>query len=322
MSTTQHKLNNHSPIHKKGMSDNLEKIVTSMKNPLQFLQQPISNSTIVLQKVKILDTDISIEEGFSTIINQLSAPVFDKKEGKFIGIIDLKHFLSYILYKLPFPPTGEYVSSSIKEMDLFPFHTLDKKSSILQLLKYFDSGVHRAFILNENKQIEMISQLDILKWFKDNSQEFGELKNKDVLSLDRSYNLHSFSKVHSINQCEPVFKALQDIQKYKIYGMPVVDDKNTIVGNISIHDIKYASENLDRLALPLNMYIKEKPPVTCEKTTTLAELFNIFLNHRIHRVHLVESGKPIGIITITDIISMIYNYTISNSDNKSSSIQM
>ncbi|KAN0039977.1 hypothetical protein ACTA71_011859 [Dictyostelium dimigraforme] len=299
-----------------------EKIIT-MKNPLHFLLQPISTSTLQLQKVQILDTSVSIEDGFNVIIDQLSAPVYDSKKEKFIGICDLKHFLSYILYKLPFPPTGDYVESSITDMELFPFTTLDKKSSILQLLKYFDTGVHRAFILNEKKQIEMISQLSILRWFKENAEEFGDMKNKDIISLDRNYNLHSFSKVHSILETEPVFKAFQLIQKYKIYGMPIVDERNQIVGNISIHDLKYASTNLDKLALPLKMYVEERPPITCDKSTKLSELFNIFLNNQIHRVHLVEGGKPIGIITITDIISMIYNHTISsNPDNKSSSIQM
>jgi len=294
-----------------------------VKNILSFLNVPITSSSVGLTKVNILNTDTPIEEGFQVIVKQLSAPVYDIRKNEFVGIIDLKHFLSYILYKMPFPPTGQPVKNSIADLEMFPFHTLDKRSSVLQLLKYFDTGVHRAFVLNETKQIEMINQLSILKWFRENIHEFGGLEDKDIKTLEKDYGLHSFSKVYSINEKEPIFKAFQELHKHDIYGMPIVDDKNHIVGNISIHDIKSAAGNLDKLSLPLNLYFKERPIYTCEKDSKLSELFNIFYNNNIHRIHMVEKGVPVGIVTITDIVSMIYNYTMRNHhEKKSTNIEM
>ncbi|KYR02723.1 hypothetical protein DLAC_00187 [Tieghemostelium lacteum] len=282
------------------------------KTNINILLQPIDQSGLLLSKVKCLNEKVPIEEAFDLILEQLSAPLFNTIKNQYVGIIDLKHFLNYILFKLPFPQTGNYVKQSLLDLQCFPFHTLSHDSNVLSLFKYFETGVHRAFILDKNNELKMISQIDLIHWLKSNISQFPELADKDLLHLSKFYELKSISKVHKINFNEPVFRAFQDIHKYNIYGMPIVNDQDIIVGNISIHDLKNAKENLDKLALPLNLYFMERPIFTCDKNTKLPELFNMFDDHHIHRVHFVENNHPVGVVTITDVISMIYNYIVKN----------
>eukprot|EP01133_Synstelium_polycarpum_P007853 gene7853-9215_t len=253
---------------------------------------PISKTNIKIENVEVLQSDQSIDDAFKIISETLTAPVFDKEKNQFTGIIDLQNFLGFILYKLPMPPTGVEMKSNLGEIEKFPYMVLDKNATVSQLLKYFNTGVHTAFILNEMKKLEMISQLSIAKWIKDNIQEFGDLGDKPIGELLTTIPAKSLI---SIKNTQPVYEALKVLYSERIYGMAIVDDANKVVGNISIIDIKYASNYLDKLSLPLKDFFKQRPIYTCSSDSTLLEVLNQFIDKGIHRLHIVANNQPIDV---------------------------
>lgn len=99
---------------------------------------------------------------------------------------------------------------------------------------------------------------------------------------------------------------------YKISGLPVVDDENTLIGIITNRDVKY-QENLD--AKVEELMTKDKL-ITSDKTTTLEQAKEILLKHRVEKLPIVdENFKLVGLITIKDIDNQL-EYPNANKDNK------
>ncbi|GAM18597.1 hypothetical protein SAMD00019534_017720, partial [Acytostelium subglobosum LB1] len=281
---------------------------TSLNSPPDLLlSMPLHKANIQMQSVNILDPNMPIEDGFHIITKVLSAPLFDKDRNQFIGILDIRHFLGYILYKLPLPPSGmKEKQVYLRDLDRSQYTILDRNSTISELLKYFNTGLHSAFVLNEMKQIEVITQISFAKWIKDNIERLGSIKEQPIKDIFKGEQHHNFAKVHSIENSKSVVEALKELYTKNIYGMPVVDKDHRIVGNFSIIDIKEANDNLDMLILPLKDYFGERPIFSCSQDGKLAELLDMFVQKKIHRVYLTEKGQPVGIVTITDVIDMLY----------------
>ncbi|EGG23057.1 hypothetical protein DFA_05187 [Cavenderia fasciculata] len=284
-----------------------------------FLNMPISKTDIPIEPVVILDVNQPIEEGYKIVSTKLAAPVFDKTKNQFVGIVDIKHFLGYILYKMPFPPTGVEEKHTISELLMFPCYVLDKNSTICELFKYFNTGVHSAFILNEKKQIQMISQMSLIRWIREHINEIG-IGGQSIGHLVKDDQIHKFSKVFSIDEKEPVVNALKIIYTENIYGMPILRD-DRVVGNISVVDLTLAQDNLDKLTIPLSLFFKDRPVFTCWKNSTLIDVLDKMIEHNVHRLHVVEGDNlPYGIITISDIVHVMLEQSGFNAsqptDNK------
>jgi IMP dehydrogenase len=85
---------------------------------------------------------------------------------------------------------------------------------------------------------------------------------------------------------------------YKISGLPVVDEENTLIGIITNRDVKY-QQNLD--AKVEELMTKEKL-ITSDKETTLEQAKEILLQNRIEKLPIVDQNfKLVGLITIKDI---------------------
>ncbi len=98
---------------------------------------------------------------------------------------------------------------------------------------------------------------------------------------------------------------------YKISGLPVVDEENTLIGIITNRDVKY-QENLD--AKVEELMTKDKL-ITSDKTTTLEQAKEILLKHRVEKLPIVdENFKLVGLITIKDIDNQL-EYPNANKDS-------
>jgi IMP dehydrogenase len=97
---------------------------------------------------------------------------------------------------------------------------------------------------------------------------------------------------------------------YKISGLPVVDEENTLIGIITNRDVKY-QQNLD--AKVEELMTKEKL-ITSDKETTLEQAKEILLQNRIEKLPIVDQNfKLVGLITIKDIDNQM-EYPNANKD--------
>src|SRR5437879_5165146 len=96
----------------------------------------------------------------------------------------------------------------------------------------------------------------------------------------------------------PVRDAAQLMTRFRISGVPIVDDRGRLVGIITNRDLQF-ERNLDR---PIREAMTREHLVTAPEGTTLDEAEKILGQHRIEKLPVVDAkGVLKGLITIKDI---------------------
>ncbi|MBO5772887.1 MAG: IMP dehydrogenase [Clostridia bacterium] len=109
-----------------------------------------------------------------------------------------------------------------------------------------------------------------------------------------------------------VTDALALMQKYRISGVPIVNEKGVLVGILTNRDLRFETNYNQPIQ---NVMTKEKL-ITAPVGTTLAEAQKILGQHRIEKLPIVdENGVLKGLITIKDIEKSI-KYPNSAKDAK------
>ncbi len=102
----------------------------------------------------------------------------------------------------------------------------------------------------------------------------------------------------TLNRNSTLADADEIMGKYKISGLPVVENDGTLVGIITNRDLKYRknlSEKVETIMTKTNL-------ITASVGTTLDEAKDILLENRIEKLPIVdENSKLMGLITIKDI---------------------
>ncbi len=95
-----------------------------------------------------------------------------------------------------------------------------------------------------------------------------------------------------------VYEANDLMAKYKISGVPIVDEQKKLVGIITNRDLKF----LNDFNLKIKDVMTKENLVTAPIGTTLQQAQDILCKHKVEKLPLVDSeGKLSGLITIKDI---------------------
>lgn len=86
------------------------------------------------------------------------------------------------------------------------------------------------------------------------------------------------------------------VNKYKIGGIPIVDDFNNLVGIVTNRDLRFQKD--DSIILEK---IMTKKLITAKKGIGLNNAEKLLKKHKIEKLPIVESGKLVGLITYKDI---------------------
>ena len=114
----------------------------------------------------------------------------------------------------------------------------------------------------------------------------------------------TLSKDHTLAQAKEL------MSKYKISGLPVVDQDNTLIGIITNRDVKY-QENLD---IKVEEIMTKENLITSDKNTNLEKAKEILLKNRVEKLPIVDkNNKLVGLITIKDIDNQL-EYPNANKD--------
>ncbi|MBU5335534.1 IMP dehydrogenase [Intestinibacter bartlettii] len=117
----------------------------------------------------------------------------------------------------------------------------------------------------------------------------------------------SLSKGHTIQDADNI------MARYKISGVPIVDDNNILIGIITNRDIKFETDMTRRIEEAMTT---KEHLVTAREGVTLEEAKDILGKHRIEKLPIVdEEGHLKGLITIKDIEKKI-QYPNSAKDKK------
>jgi IMP dehydrogenase len=102
----------------------------------------------------------------------------------------------------------------------------------------------------------------------------------------------------TLRPADTVREATALMHRFRISGVPIVDENERLVGIITNRDLQF-ERNLDR---PLREAMTAKNLITAREGTTLDEAEQILASHRIEKLPVVDaSGVLKGLITIKDI---------------------
>ncbi|WP_185858408.1 IMP dehydrogenase [Blattabacterium cuenoti] len=128
---------------------------------------------------------------------------------------------------------------------------------------------------------------------KNQTEEVYRVKRSESGMIDDPITL---SKNSTLREAQYLMK------KYKISGLPVIDENYLLLGIITKRDIKYRT-GLDSL---VEESMTKENLITSKKDITLEEAKNILLKERIEKLPIVnDSNQLIGLITIRDIDNLI-----------------
>jgi IMP dehydrogenase len=124
--------------------------------------------------------------------------------------------------------------------------------------------------------------------------------DRQAAEVDRVKRSESGMILHPITlgPDRPVREAVRLMERFRISGVPIVDDAGRLVGIITNRDLQFERE-LDR---PIRDAMTKERLVTAPEGTTLDEAEKILAKHRIEKLPVVDKqGVLKGLITIKDI---------------------
>ncbi|MFN3813668.1 MAG: IMP dehydrogenase [Aquificaceae bacterium] len=97
-----------------------------------------------------------------------------------------------------------------------------------------------------------------------------------------------------------VREALQIMERYKISGVPVVDEEGILVGILTNRDLRFLkTTDYDK---PVSLFMTKEGLITAQERVTLEEAEEVFQRHKVEKLPIVDrEGRLTGLITIKDI---------------------
>jgi CBS domain-containing protein len=215
---------------------------------------------------------------------------------------------------------------------LDPVIMVEDNASLLDAFqKIVTEKAHRIAVYSkENGTVKsIVTQSRMLDYFKSVLQYLPETKE-----TIEELNIGS-KDVLSVQEDDIAYSAFKLMKEKKVSGVAVINKDGKLVGNISANDLKFVGFDLSYfsyLSRPAREYLAwlnttnfSKHPtrnpllilkqnergevlITCTKKDTLADIIKSICNFRIHRIYEVdEAGKPIAVISIYDILALIYH---------------
>ncbi|CEP13928.1 hypothetical protein [Parasitella parasitica] len=292
-----------------------------------ILQRFISTKTVgdVLNKVKPAHRDLldlpltsTMEDAFDLLLAEdiLSVPIYytEGNEKKYVAIVsalDLLKLLSTKVSVETLQTKSETLLMQLCEAIPIsePLTILKSTDSLDQLLSLLSiERVHRVLVRQSHSaNLVLLSQMDLIRFFQANNHHIGSS------ALDLSVDEIKSSGIRSsINfKCTAVEAFLKLAADEHISALPIVDDNNDLIGEISAQDLRGLNRNRwDTLLKPVVMYLKAchgdlYAPLTCHNRFTLSQIMSAFVLRKAHRLWWMdyETGELKCVITLTDILS-------------------
>ena len=123
---------------------------------------------------------------------------------------------------------------------------------------------------------------------------------------------------YTININDPIDKALDLMDKFSINGMPVVNDKDTLVGMIVKADIyRFMIHPGHYVSCPVE-WVMSKSVILAQSDEDLLIVAKRLRQNDIVSMPVVENDKIIGIISIEDLLDYFLNIDPQTYENDSS----
>jgi CBS domain-containing protein len=193
---------------------------------------------------------------------------------------------------------------------------------VLQALKMFLKGVHHIAVFDkimDGEVVGVLTSINLLRVILDHSDVLGRITETQVGQLFATGS----GVVLSAPLSQSTRVCFQTLLTHQFLGMPIINSHGAMVANLSLSDIRWASqftrERLnDLLDGPVAGFIdaisaahSRTPVLTVRVSDSLTTAMEIMTVNNVHRVYITDAGiAPIGIITITDILQVLSSPTV------------
>jgi len=268
----------------------------------------------------------------------LSAPVLNT-QGVIIGQVDLIDLVVFLVHLAKKSQEVLIALGIVGEHEQIDFSDVHVDQQLQQLIKSYDGSQaisnfsqrnpiktvgadqplvdiatqlvtnHRVCVVNSaNSVINYITQSDFIKFVMKHKEIYSDKANKTVQELQIGN-----SNVISVHHYDRLIEAFKLIARNGISAVAVINSEGKLVGNVTAHDIKYANPGTDgfveSLILVISNFLSQtqnRPEhVVVSPNTTLEELISTLEAKSVHRVFLTQNDKPIGIISLGDVIKCL-----------------
>nr|MDA3907620.1 IMP dehydrogenase [Sulfurimonas sp.] len=114
----------------------------------------------------------------------------------------------------------------------------------------------------------------------------------------------------SIRAEATIQEALNIMKEYRISGVPVVNENNTLIGILTNRDLRFETEFTKKVSQAMTVM----PLITVRKGTTLDEAESIFRSNKVEKLPVVDEKNQLeGLITIKDLKKRV-EYPNANKD--------
>jgi CBS domain-containing protein len=267
--------------------------------------------------------------------NILSAPVQDKN-GQYLGIINAVDLVTAIVFQPIFSEydtdsklqsisdatmkqiiqqknaifkekVADFLGVSDESKTLWVFNSQD---SLNKLLDAFSVGVHRILVQRDQKSVSFLSQTDILRFIRDfvsKDAKFSPVLKKSLKSL--KLGGAQANKLITITPSSTALTGFRTmLQHNEITSIPIVDESGKFLDTLTVSDfrgmtadsLKYTLVSVDRFLAQVRP--QKRAPVTVTLDDTLADAITRILDGGVHRLWVVEGDRPVGVVSLTDII--------------------
>ena len=177
-------------------------------------------------------------------------------------------------------------------------------------MEQFCKGVHHALVVEEQKPLKMVSQMDIVEFLEKNLDHLPNVKS----AWDKPINYIAQNNLISVEGSAPVIEALKVVSSLNIRAIPVINTGGCIVATFSASDFRgeYAtllkSSSSVTVMQFLLLHYNDKIPetVVSPSTNSIRTSVKLMLTNRVHRVW-VRYPDALGVISLSDAIRSAFD---------------
>uniref|UniRef100_A0A7S4NRF7 CBS domain-containing protein n=1 Tax=Paramoeba aestuarina TaxID=180227 RepID=A0A7S4NRF7_9EUKA len=293
----------------------------------------------VLEKVKVsalsappkiieFTTESDLFASFSTLCDShiLSAPVYDTQAKEYVGFLDLRDLVSYVIHAEKAKNTKHVCLKDIivnipqvsdVQVTISYLARRHRFKPVPQAASLYDvavslcgGGAHRVPVIGaDGRVINIISQSVIIKHIK---QHLGELPSLNAITVkDSGVGTSPVIKTSSHASAVSAFDLLDTTGRF---GMAVTGEGDAIVTQTCAHDLKLWLKNpsSDLLGQPIMKFLQvirsqdidiQVPVLSAQDKDTLSYVIQKLEATRQHRIYIVDgSYHPIRVVSLTDLL--------------------
>jgi len=289
-------------------------------------------------KIVTLDSKAKLYDGFQSLLqnNILSAPVWDASVSKYIGFLDIRDLVAFVVFVYDnqkvnddsrledlilhgvgqfHTPTTDGVTVSYLSRR-HKFVTVKETDTLEQVTRFLsDRSIHRVSVVDENeKVVNIISQSSVIQKIEEHCIKF--------VGMDREMSdLHSVGSapVLSVGKTESVINTFRILDSKNKSGIALVDNEGRLVGTTTGKDLGLFLKNptLATLNSPIFEHLQKiraqlidikTPCIAVFERDSLVRAVALLAATRVHRVFVVDNEehyRPVKVISITDILNFL-----------------